>query len=103
MFFLILVLNVFQLQIKNSFYFVSAPISKVLLRSGNNTADLFKPLFNVGDMKKENGNFLNIKNWAAEDRPREKLLLKGKAALSDSELIAILLGTVLGQVLRSWF
>jgi DNA repair protein RadC len=37
--------------------------------------------------------FLNIKNWAAEDRPREKLTLKGKASLSDAELIAILLGT----------
>lgn len=37
--------------------------------------------------------FLNIKDWAAEDRPREKLALKGKAALSDAELIAILLGT----------
>lgn len=37
--------------------------------------------------------FLNIKSWAAEDRPREKLILKGKASLSDAELIAILLGT----------
>lgn len=37
--------------------------------------------------------FLTIKNWAAEDRPREKLLLKGKSTLSDAELIAILLGT----------
>lgn len=37
--------------------------------------------------------FLNIKNWAAEDRPREKLVLKGKATLSDAELIAILLRT----------
>lgn len=37
--------------------------------------------------------FLNIKDWAAEDRPREKLALKGKATLSDAELIAILLGT----------
>ncbi|MFZ2907130.1 MAG: DNA repair protein RadC [Cyclobacteriaceae bacterium] len=44
-------------------------------------------------MKKEQTGFLNIKSWAAEDRPREKLLLKGKAALSDAELIAILLGT----------
>lgn len=35
----------------------------------------------------------NILNWAKEDRPREKLLLKGKASLSDAELIAILLGT----------
>ena len=44
-------------------------------------------------MKKEKAEFLNIKSWAAEDRPREKLVLKGKAALSDAELIAILLGT----------
>jgi DNA repair protein RadC len=43
-------------------------------------------------MKKEQ-EFLNIKSWAAEDRPREKLLLKGKATLSDAELVAILLGT----------
>lgn len=36
---------------------------------------------------------LNIKNWSPEDRPREKLLLKGTSALSDAELIAILLGS----------
>jgi len=36
---------------------------------------------------------LNIKNWSPEDRPREKLLLKGKSALSDAELIAILIGS----------
>jgi DNA repair protein RadC len=37
--------------------------------------------------------FLSIKTWAEEDRPREKLLLKGKSSLSDAELIAILLRT----------
>lgn len=42
--------------------------------------------------------FLTIKRWAAEDRPREKLGLKGKAALSDAELIAILLGTGTSQL-----
>jgi len=36
---------------------------------------------------------LNIKSWAPEDRPREKLVLKGRSALSDAELIAILLGS----------
>lgn len=36
---------------------------------------------------------LNIKQWAEEDRPREKLLLKGKNVLSDAELIAILIGS----------
>jgi DNA repair protein RadC len=34
-----------------------------------------------------------IKSWAEEDRPREKLILKGRAALSDAELIAILIGS----------
>lgn len=34
-----------------------------------------------------------IKSWAEEDRPREKMLLKGRQALSDSELLAIVLGS----------
>lgn len=38
-------------------------------------------------------NNLKILSWAEEDRPREKLLLKGKAALSNAELIAILIGS----------
>ncbi len=33
----------------------------------------------------------SIKSWAADDRPREKLFSKGASALSDSELIAILI------------
>jgi DNA repair protein RadC len=33
----------------------------------------------------------SIKNWAIDDRPREKLLAKGAASLSNSELLAILL------------
>ncbi|MGC4020459.1 MAG: DNA repair protein RadC [Cyclobacteriaceae bacterium] len=44
-------------------------------------------------MKIEESQKLNIKNWSPEDRPREKLLLKGTSALSDAELIAILLGS----------
>ncbi len=36
---------------------------------------------------------LTIKSWAEDDRPREKLLLKGNKALSDAELIAILIGS----------
>ncbi len=34
-----------------------------------------------------------IKNWSNDDKPREKLVQKGKAALSDAELIAILIGS----------
>jgi len=34
-----------------------------------------------------------IKYWALDDRPREKLISKGKTALSNAELIAILIGS----------
>ncbi len=34
-----------------------------------------------------------ITAWAEEDRPREKLLLKGKQSLTDAELLAILIGS----------
>lgn len=34
-----------------------------------------------------------IKSWSVDDRPREKLAIKGVSALSDAELIAILLGS----------
>ncbi|MDR0348035.1 MAG: DNA repair protein RadC [Tannerella sp.] len=36
---------------------------------------------------------LRIKDWAIEDRPREKLLLKGVTSLSDAELLAILISS----------
>lgn len=36
---------------------------------------------------------LKIKDWAEEDRPREKLLAKGIISLSDAELIAIIIGS----------
>lgn len=35
----------------------------------------------------------SIKNWAEDDKPREKLMLKGKTALSDAELVAILISS----------
>jgi DNA repair protein RadC len=36
---------------------------------------------------------LSIRNWAVEDRPREKMLARGIQSLSDSELIALLIGS----------
>lgn len=35
---------------------------------------------------------MSIKLWKEDDRPREKLYQKGKSAVSDSELLAILIG-----------
>ena len=46
-----------------------------------------KPPLSMADKKAA------ITAWAEEDRPREKMLLKGKAALSDAELIAIIIGS----------
>src|ERR1700744_2876194 len=42
-------------------------------------------------MKTINKSSTSIKNWALDDRPREKLFLKGSATLSNSELLAILI------------
>ena len=39
------------------------------------------------------GKTAGIKSWPQDDRPREKLLKKGAGALSNSELLAILLRT----------
>jgi len=36
---------------------------------------------------------ITIKQWNEDDRPREKLMLKGKSVLSNAELIAILIGS----------
>ena len=36
---------------------------------------------------------LNISQWAEDDRPREKMMAKGSGALSDAELLAILVGS----------
>lgn len=36
---------------------------------------------------------LNLNEWAVEDRPREKMMLHGVGALSDAELLAILIGS----------
>jgi DNA repair protein RadC len=36
---------------------------------------------------------LSIKSWADDDRPREKLLLKGRGVLSDAELLAIIISS----------
>ncbi|MEI6683227.1 MAG: DNA repair protein RadC [Bacteroidota bacterium] len=38
-------------------------------------------------------NRIPIRNWAEDDRPREKFLLKGRNSLSDAELLALLIGS----------
>jgi DNA repair protein RadC len=39
------------------------------------------------------GKNLTIKQWAEDDRPREKLVIKGRHSLSDAELLAIMIGS----------
>ncbi len=45
------------------------------------------------EMERGTPSGFSIKQWAEDDRPREKLLLKGRHVLSDAELIAILIGS----------
>ena len=40
---------------------------------------------------------LSIKAWPRDERPREKLLLRGPAAMTDSEILAILIRSGSGQ------
>jgi len=44
-------------------------------------------------MKDYKPTYISIKNWADDDKPREKLISKGRGSLSDAELIAILIGS----------
>lgn len=44
-------------------------------------------------MNEEKEKRISIREWAEDDRPREKMLLKGTSALSDAELLAILIGS----------
>src|SRR5574337_655951 len=48
-------------------------------------------------MESVNKSSTSIKNWAIDDRPREKLIAKGRESLSDSELLAILINTGSGK------
>ncbi|MET7028422.1 RadC family protein [Sediminicola luteus] len=41
----------------------------------------------------EKSTYFSIKHWSNDDKPREKLVHKGKSVLSDAELIAILIGS----------
>ena len=41
----------------------------------------------------QDADYFSIKDWSENDRPREKLLQKGSSALSEAELIAILIGS----------
>jgi len=52
----ILLLNIFQLEIKNSFYHVSSPLINIFKSSGNNIYNFFQSSFNFNSLKKENDN-----------------------------------------------
>ena len=49
--------------------------------------------FKKEKLSKDDSTYVSIKDWSDDDKPREKLRLKGKHALSNAELLAILLGS----------
>lgn len=52
---------------------------------------IYIAMYKPARMKNLKKSSTSIKNWAIDDRPREKLLIKGPSILSDSELLAILI------------
>ncbi|MEK7665254.1 MAG: rod shape-determining protein MreC [Patescibacteria group bacterium] len=50
------ILNLFQAQIKNYFYFISQPVEKIFWRAGDNASSFLKSVLNVGNLEKENQN-----------------------------------------------
>ena len=50
-------------------------------------------IFRIFDPMLTDDKRLTIREWAEDDRPREKMLRKGSQALSDAELLAILIGS----------
>lgn len=53
---LIVFLNTFQTQIKNYFYFMTAPFFKAFWQSGDNVSDFFESFLNAGGITQENNN-----------------------------------------------
>ena len=49
-------------------------------------------LIGVGDEHRQSGH-MHINDWPTDERPREKLLARGSAVLSDAELLAIFVGS----------
>lgn len=47
----------------------------------------------ISERDMSSGKKLSINRWSVEDRPREKFVAKGPAALSNAELLAILIGS----------
>lgn len=53
---LLAILNIFQLQVRNSFYFISSPVTQILGKAGSNISSFFEPILKSGGLKKENEN-----------------------------------------------
>ncbi len=53
---LIIFLNIFESPVRNSFYFISSPISNIFLQAGKNTTNFFSSFLTFNAVQKENGN-----------------------------------------------
>ena len=67
------------------------PLRDFISRTSNFTFGCIPGLY-IYRMQQKQVSF-SIKHWSDDDKPREKLVQKGKSALSDAELVAILIGS----------
>lgn len=77
-------------------YFISRVLSKtmfcIFILNAPFQKEIQLPALRIESMSDKN-QYFSIKSWNEDDRPREKLLLKGRLALSDAELMAILISS----------
>ncbi len=100
--FLIIFLNLFQLPIRNAFYFISSPISDLSLKAGNSIYSFFSPFFGFSQLKKENNSLkkenqeLLLEISLLKEASRDNQLLKESFEFSKERNLNMLLTQIVG-------
>lgn len=99
----LVLLNVFQKEVRGFFYYFSSPIQKVLFGAGESTADFLAGVFKAGDFKKEldelklKNQELSAKIIALENLEEENKILKEALGLEFQKEFKISLAQVIGK------
>ena len=99
----IVLLNVFQKEMRGFFYYFSSPIQKVFFKAGKGTADFLAGVFRAGDLKKEldelknKNQELSTKIIALESLEEENKILREALGLEFQKKFKISLAQVIGK------
>jgi len=102
-FFVVLNLTGFSKEVKNFFYFISAPIQKTFWEAGDSVSDFFEAVSEIRNLKKENENLeLGIQELNAEiamlrDLEKENRVLREALALGLQEEFKMVFAQITGK------